>query len=650
MERYISALFQKVCNTKYGMHFTKSNNSEVDAYSFIKDQLILLDWQVKNPARFDDGEVYKQNECLSNIELKKSLVRDMPEAVVIVGTNKYWVIESKRNNSETDLNRAFEELSKQYAPKINSNKNIETRLISAIAGNETDGYRVANYFLKDKIWMEIKKNGEPKSSLLSKEEVNYILNNDSPNIDDKIEFSEKKYLTTAEKINETLHINAINKSKRARFIAGLILTFLNNKEIDFNVESTIDLVENINTAIRRVLRDVGKEDFISFIELQIPPSQDNHIKYKRAIIQTYNELKSLDIRSAMNSGNDVLGKFYEVFLKYGNGAKEIGIVLTPRHITKFVADVLDIKHNDIIFDPTCGTGGFLVASYDYVKQNSTEDQLDKFKRYNIFGVEQEDEVVALALVNMIFRGDGRNNIKEGNCFNNFLRRRVVNTNQVSAEFYTPKNNLEARNVDDRVINKVMMNPPFALKSSDDKETKFIDYALEQMDDGGLLFVIVPISVMVEGSSKDWRKNVLLKNNTLLSVITFPEDLFYPVSVGTVGVFVKKGISHDYSKNIFFARLINDGFVKKKGKKLFDSSAKNDLPIIQKELKMFIHTGVKPKDKPQFKQVTKLNVDDKLVELVPEAYLESSIPDPEEIRNGIDKMIRETVSYIIRTKD
>ena len=38
----------------------------------------------------------------------------------------------------------------------------------------------------------------------------------------------------------------------------------------------------------------------------------------------------------MRSGKDVLGKFYEVFLKYGNGAKEIGIVLTPRHITRFL--------------------------------------------------------------------------------------------------------------------------------------------------------------------------------------------------------------------------------------------------------------------------------------------------------------------------
>lgn len=629
------------------MHNPKAKNSEVDAYSFIKDQLSLLGWIVKNPARFELGEVYKQNECLSNTELKKSLVRDMPEAVVIVGDNKYWVLESKRDNNETDLNKAIKELKEQYAPKINGNANIECPLISAIAGNESDGYRVANFFLKNSKWLEIKKNGKAKTSLLSKDEVKYILENNTQNIDDRIEFSEEKYLKTAEKINEILHINAINKSKRARFIAGLILTFLNNKEIDFSTESTIDLVEDINTIIRRALRDVDKEDFINFIELQTPPSKDNHIKYRRAIIQTYNELKSLDIRSAMNSGNDVLGKFYEVFLKYGNGAKEIGIVLTPRHITRLAAEVLDIKHSDIVFDPTCGTGGFLVAAYDHVKQNSTIEQLDYFKKHGIFGVEQEDEVVALALVNMIFRGDGRNNIKEGNCFNNHLKKYVTESEKVSAQFYSPKK----KDKGPKVVTKVMMNPPFALKSSDEKEAKFIDYALQQMEDGGLLFVIVPISVMVESSSKDWRKNTLLKNNRLLSVITFPEDLFYPVSVGTVGVFIKKGVQHNYKQDeVFFGRLIYDGFIKKKGKRLFDTESRSDLPNLQKELKAFIHANLKPEDKPQFKQTTRLDPKDKLVELVPEAYLDSSIPEPKEIREEIDKMIRETASYIIRTKE
>lgn len=53
-------------------------------------------------------------------------------------------------------------------------------------------------------------------------------------------------------------------------------------------------------------------------------------------------LNEINIKAAMNSGTDILGEFYEVFLKYGNDAKDIGIVLTPRHITKFACDVLDI--------------------------------------------------------------------------------------------------------------------------------------------------------------------------------------------------------------------------------------------------------------------------------------------------------------------
>ena len=62
----------------------------------------------------------------------------------------------------------------------------------------------------------------------------------------------------------------------------------------------------------------------------------------------------------------------------------------------------------------------LVAALDYVKRRAAGAQVDRFKQHGIFGVEQESGVVALAVVNMIFRGDGKNNIREGNCFATFL--------------------------------------------------------------------------------------------------------------------------------------------------------------------------------------------------------------------------------------
>ncbi len=340
-------------------------------------------------------------------------------------------------------------------------------------------------------------------------------------------------MSTAEEINKILHLAGINKGKRARFISGIILSYAAKTRPNLD-KDTKPLVKEINIDIEEVLSDKGKIDFLDFVKLQLPPNTDNHIKYKQAIIQTYRELDGLDIKSAMNSGDDVLGKFYEVFLKYGNGAKEIGIVLTPRHITKFAVDVLDVKNTDFVYDPTCGTGGFLVSAFDYVKNNSTEKEKDQFKENNIFGVEQEDDVVALALVNMIFRGDGRHHIKEGNCLSKNIVKSVKN-GIVTGKYKGSK----IDDSDEQIITKVLMNPPFALKSSDEKEYVFVNYALSQMQEKGILFTILPYSCLTkQGKYKKWRDN-LLKNNTLLSVITFPYDLFYPVEVNALGMFIKK---------------------------------------------------------------------------------------------------------------
>ena len=248
---------------------------------------------------------------------------------------------------------------------------------------------------------------------------------------------------------------------------------------------------------KQILGQHNKIDFYPFIEIAPPPTIDNHIKFKSALVKTIQELNNLNIRSAMNSGTDVLGKFYEVFLKYGNGAKEIGIVLTPRHITQFAVDVLGITSKDVIYDPTCGTAGFLVAAFDSGKKTASKSELGRFKKYNMLGCEQEAEVVALALVNMIFRGDGKNNIVEGNCLQKHVARSGSHQRIVTGP-RAPK---------DPAITKVLMNPPFALKDSDEKEYKFVSHALDQVQRGGLLFAVLPYPAMVKpGGYLLWRQS------------------------------------------------------------------------------------------------------------------------------------------------
>lgn len=621
----------------YNDSMKQARNSEVDAYIWIKETLESLRWNIKNPSRNADGSVYTQNECQSHPEIKQQLGRLTPENIVKISENKFWVIESKKEHKQ--LQQALDEAKHDYAEKINQSRSIKAIFASGVAGNRTDSYYVETQYFNGNKWENVTINGKKATSLLSPEDVRIILSQNSAEIKD-IVIDKKLFLKKAEKINEILHLGAINKNYRARVIAAILLSLLD--ETQPNVEAApIVLIDDINSRVKNILRKEGKENFARLIEIEPPPSTDNHIKFKKALVDTIQELNILNIRSAMNSGTDVLGEFYEVFLKYGNGAKEIGIVLTPRHITQYAVDVLDITPNDIIFDPTCGTGGFLVAAFDYVKKQANQRQIDKFKQKNIFGIDQEAPVVALAIVNMIFRGDGKNNIIEGNCFQKNL----------IADRDTAKYTNEYKE-NEQAVTKVLMNPPFALKNSDEKEYKFIDYALRQMQDGGILFSVLPYSAMSKSSSYDeWRKK-MIQHNTLLSVVTFPEDLFYPVGVFTVGVFLKKGIPHPKEQKVLWVRAITDGHTKKKGRRLMP-----DMPIedFLSESKDFIRSfisnpNIKIESRPKLIKESLIDWSDPRLELVPEVYLDDNEITKERIEKEMRFLIKEVAAFKIKFCD
>jgi len=402
------------------------------------------------------------------------------------------------------------------------------------------------------------------------------------------------------------------------------------------------LINDINSRANAVLQREGKPEFFPFVRLSLPSTPDNHLKFKTALVQTIQELNNLNIRSAMNSGTDVLGKFYEVFLKYGNGAKEIGIVLTPRHITKFAVDILEIRLNDIVFDPCCGTGGFLVAAFDKVKRTFVEEDTNLFKQHNIFGIDSDPDVVALAIVNMIFRGDGKNNIIEGNCFQKYLNLKRIN--EVNTANYVNRESTQ------RIppISRVLMNPPFALKTSDEKECKFIEQALKQMHIGGLLFSVLPRSVLVKQAQYlQWRKD-LLESNTLLAIVNFPEDLFYPIGVQTCGIIIKKGEPHPREQNVLWLQIKTDGLLKSKGKRLPSMRTTNELEEKKELVKNFIlNSRMEVENIPEVQKACSVDLSDRLLELIPEVYIDERMPTETELKNRVELTLRETISFMIK---
>ncbi|MCW4017376.1 MAG: SAM-dependent methyltransferase [Candidatus Bathyarchaeota archaeon] len=607
-----------------------SHITEVHAYAFILKELTeKKDWK--------RNQIYTQNECQNNKYIKEQLNKETPENIVEIDPTKFYVIESK--STRVMLKQALKE-AREYADTINKSKSIQAPFITGVAGNNIEGYVAASQFFHHGKWENVKENDVELTGLISKSQVQEVMRRDTANLSEA-EISDREFLKSAEEINGILHEGGINKDYRARVMSAVFLALVEGTEIGLDAQPTA-LVNAINARVDIVLQKNGKPDFARFVKIDLPSSEDNHVKFKKALVLTIQELLGLNIRSAMASGKDVLGKFYEVFLKYGNGAKEIGIVLTPRHITKFAAESLNVNVNDFIYDPTCGTGGFLVAAYDEVKKTANNEQFKIFKRCGLYGIEEQDPVVALAIVNMIFRGDGKTNIIEGNCFAKWLTASHDREGHTCAEYLSD-------NAKDRIppITKVLMNPPFPKKKTDLKEYLFIEQALKQMQNEGLLFSVLSYSCMIKGGGyRAWRER-LLKENTLLSVVTFPPELFAPVGVRTVGVFIKKGIPHK-NQNVLWVRTLHDGFRLKKGKRLRHPKEEDDLKKVKPTLKAYLENqNTLIQNIPEFTKLAPIDTTDDELELCPEAYLDEKQVTDEEIEQGIDQMIRENIAFQIK---
>ena len=613
--------------------------TEVDAYLFIKRKLDELGWNTRNPERNDEGQVWTQNECLSNPHLKERLGLDRPENIVKVSERDLWVIESKRSHDQ--IGKALHE-AREYAAKLNHGSRYRVSIVSGVAGNEDDGYMVTSQLLVEGDWQNVQINGIDTTGLLSESECLKLIESGDPNLEDP-PINEALFVKTAERINKTLHEGAVNPNERAKVVSALLLSMLTDSGPKIEERDTSLLVQDINNRAARILKQQGKQSFEDHIRLPLPAAVDNHLKLRRALVETLQDLRSLNIHSAMKSGADWLGTFYEVFLKYARWAQDLGIVLTPRHVTKFAARAIGIGPHDIVYDPTCGTGGFLVAAFEEVKRSCGLRQIEEFKRHSVFGLEQDDGIAALAIVNMIFRGDGKNNIEQANC----LAQHLVSITSLSgvrtAKF--------AKTLPPAVggpVTRVLMNPPFSLRR--DKEYDFVDHALKQMVEGGLLFSILPYSVMNKsGEVRTWREN-LLKKHTLLAVVTLPIDIFYPVSAPPVGVFIKQGIPHDNEKSVLWVRADTDGHLKSKGKRLPSPLTTNGLEDCLPTVRAFLdNPDITVASEPRFIIAAPINVDDDLMELVPEAYLEQETLTDDGILDGIDSILRDASAFLIRNR-
>lgn len=244
----------------------------------------------------------------------------------------------------------------------------------------------------------------------------------------------------------------------------------------------------------------------------------------------------------IQSSEDYLGRFYGEFMSYSGGdGQTLGIVLTPRHIVELFCELIDLKPSDKVFDPCCGTAGFLIAAMHHMLEKTDKDaEKRRIRKENLHGIELQPYMFTIATTNMILRGDGKSNLEQ----EDFLKQ---NPAQLQ---------LKGCNIG-------MMNPPYSQGSKSNPnlyEIAFTEHLLDSLTADGKAIVIVPQSSMT-GKTKEEQaiKENILKKHTLEGVITLNKNTFYGVGTNPCIAIFTTGIAHDKDKSVKFINFENDGF-------------------------------------------------------------------------------------------
>lgn len=354
---------------------------------------------------------------------------------------------------------------------------------------------------------------------------------------------DKIYSLTA-KINNCLHTEFGIKNLYHRMIftaCALVAKRFDaplNKKMDYDtfqacIKSTLKTElkneDNVNPKI-----DILLEVF-SDIKMNTTSNQEaisNFIEWVTEI--------SDSINSDYWNGEDVMGIFFNEFNRYKKKS-ESGQVFTPDHITSLMYRLIGVNKDDVVLDAACGSGAFLVkAMCNMISEAGGINTITakSIKSKQLYGIEFDREIYALACANMLIHKDGKTNLTQ-----------LDSRTEEASEWIKSK-----------PITKVLMNPPFENKYGC---IPIVKNVLDSVKRGTLCAFILP-EKKLEKVNKTLVKRILSKH-TLKKIIKLPEKTF---SEGiTTSVFIFEAGIPQNNNEIFACYISEDGLetVKNQGR-------------------------------------------------------------------------------------
>lgn len=242
---------------------------------------------------------------------------------------------------------------------------------------------------------------------------------------------------------------------------------------------------------------------------------------------------------------DLLGAAYEYLIKFfaDSAGQKGGEFYTPSEVVRLLVQLVKPEAGNTIYDPTVGSGGFLIQSYQYVEEQGQDPN-----NLAMYGQESSGTVWSICNINMILHNVSRFTIENGDTLEDPL---ILDNGQI------------------RKFDRVLANPPFSQnyklaslkfanrfwefcpESGKKADLMFVQHMIASLKPNGHMATVMPHGVLFRGGKEKLIREALIKNDVIEAIISLPSGLFYGTGIPACVLVVNKSKPDEFRDKILF---------------------------------------------------------------------------------------------------
>ncbi|KAB2918272.1 MAG: type I restriction-modification system subunit M [Bacteroidetes bacterium] len=243
---------------------------------------------------------------------------------------------------------------------------------------------------------------------------------------------------------------------------------------------------------------------------------------------------------------DLLGAAYEYLLKHfaDESGKKGGQFYTPYQVVRLLVQLIKPEERMTIYDPTAGSGGMLIQSYQYV-----EEQGQNAENIQLFGQELDPTVVAICKMNIILHNITKYSIEFGDTLTEPLHEQNGQIMQFDRVIANPPFSQNYNRSEMKYLARFPYG--FAPETSKKSDLMFVQHMLASCKKTGKVVVVMPHGVLFRGGKEKEIRQGMLNADVIEGIISLPPQLFYGTGIPACIMVLNKNKPDELKNKVFF---------------------------------------------------------------------------------------------------